>query len=76
MPRTYEWIAVDCTEEPFQGQRVLLQHYGEPGVRTRVLEADELVKMDAWKVASLLNSAYEAGRTHAMEELRNFIGIK
>lgn len=62
--------------DPDGNNRVLLQHYGDPGVRTRVLESEELANAEAWKIASLLNSAYEAGRTHAMEELRRFIGIK
>lgn len=70
---TYQWIS---TADADGNNRVLLQHYGNPGVRTRVLESDELTNAEAWKIASLLNSAYEAGRTHAMEELRRFIGIK
>jgi hypothetical protein len=76
MARIYQWVAVDGTEEPFIGKRILLQHYGDDKIRTRVLEADEICGADHWRLASLLNSAYEAGRTHAMEELRNLIGIK
>ena len=69
----YQWV----TDEDDEGNdRVLLQHYGDPGVRTRVLEADDLIKTEAWQIATLLNAAYEAGRVHAMEELRRFIGIK
>lgn len=73
MARMFEWIVAEDDEGK---NRVVLQHYGDPGVRTRVFESDELIKMDAWEIASRLNSAYEAGRTHAMEELRRFIGIK
>jgi hypothetical protein len=70
---TYYWM----TAEGDDGRdRVLLEHYGDSGVRTRVLEADDLEKAEAWKIATLLNGAYEAGRTHAMEDLRRFIGIK
>lgn len=70
---TYQWIT---TSDPDGRDRVLLQHYGDPGVRTRVLESEDLANAEAWKIASLLNSAYEAGRTHAMEDLRRLIGIK
>ena len=70
---TYYWTTAEDDEG---NDRVLLEHYGDKGVRTRVLEADDLVKVEAWKIATLLNAAYAAGRTHAMEELRHFIGIK
>lgn len=73
MARIYQWVAAADDEG---NNRVLLQHYGDSGVRTRVYEADELVKMEAWDIAAKFNAAYEAGRNHAMEELRNFIGVK
>lgn len=72
MARTYQWV----TDKDDEGNtRVLLQHYGDKGVRTRVYEADELKRIEAWEIASRLNAAYEAGRNHAMEELRRFIGV-
>ena len=73
MAHTYAWVVAEDDEG---NERVLCQHYGDPGVRTRVYEADELVNMRAYDIAQRLNAAYEAGRNHAFEDLRRFIGIK
>jgi hypothetical protein len=73
MARLLQWIVKEDEEGK---DRVLLMHYNDPGVCTRVYEADELVKVQAWDIASKLNAAYEHGRTSAMEELRALIGIK
>ena len=73
MSRTYVWVTAEDEEG---NDRVLLEHFGDKGVRTRVYEADEIENIRAWDIASKLNAAYEAGRNHAMEDLRRFIGIK
>ena len=76
MAERFYWIAVTEKQGVFAGKRILLQHYGDEKMRTRVMEDDEINGADHWKIASLLNAAYKAGREHAFEDLRDFIGIK
>jgi hypothetical protein len=60
----------------FEPADILCQMYGDPGMRTRVINADELRGMPPWILCSLLNEVYKAGREDAMADLRTVLGIK
>lgn len=72
--RRYTWVYNQ--EDTYERGPILLQHYGDPGFRTIVLREGELEKLMSWQFCRLMNDAYEAGREHAMEDLRRFIGVK
>lgn len=60
----------------FEPADILCQLYNDPGMRTRVLDKDDLKGMAPWYLCSLLNEVYRAGREDAMADLRHVLGIK
>lgn len=77
--RVYTWRK-DENEEAgaggFEPADILCQLYNDPGMRTRVLDKDDLKGMAPWYLCSLLNEVYRAGREDAMADLRHVLGIK
>jgi hypothetical protein len=65
-----------CIRESDNGHEpcdILLDHgLSSPDFRTYVIRKEDF---KPWQVVDALNSAYEAGRCDAMEDLRNFMGV-
>lgn len=76
--KEFVWREIEGDEYNLGGDAtdILVQHYGDPGMRTMLLTKDEFENLKPWRLCALLNSAYEAGRSDSMEALRHFIGIK
>ena len=60
----------------FEPADILLQHYGDPGMRTMVMREEDFKRIKPWELCSMLNEAYESGRKDSMEDLRRFIGVE
>ena len=77
--RQYIWRVEDGQSIAGTGHEpadILCELYGDPGMRTRVMDKDELKGMAPWYLCSLLNEVYKSGREDAMADLRNVLGIK
>jgi hypothetical protein len=77
--KTFVWRKKDgetSYDGGFEPTDILVQHYNDPGFRTMLLDEAEFTHLKPWKLCALLNEAYDSGRRDAMEDLRNFIGIK
>ena len=66
-----------CTREEDNGSEpcdILLDHgLKDPSFRTYVIRKEDF---KPWQVVDALNSAYQAGRSDAMRDLRRFIGAE
>lgn len=65
-------VAID----PEGRDRILHQHFGDEGIRTICLEASDLNGANAYTIAAKLNAAYDSGKNHAFEQLRQLIGVQ
>ena len=77
--RQYIWRVEDgqsMAGSGFDPADILCELYGDSGMRTRVLDKDDLKGMAPWYLCSLLNEVYKAGREDAMADLRMVLGIK
>lgn len=55
---------------------IISQLYGDDAWRTVLLNKQDFESLAPWQMCSLLNNAYERGRTEYAEELRRFLGVK
>ena len=54
---------------------ILIEHYGDLGMRTMLLDQTGIDNLMPWELASMLNDAYAQGQKHAVEDLRSVLGI-
>jgi hypothetical protein len=77
--KSYIWRKLEG-EQPgtggFEPTDILVEHYGDAGMRTTLLRKDEFENLKPWELCSILNEAYKHGRQDAMEDLRRFIGVE
>jgi len=77
--RRYLWrVPEDQTTAStgFEPADILCEMYGDAGMRTRVVNADELKGFPPWELCDLMNQAYRNGREDAMADLRRVLGVK
>lgn len=55
---------------------IMMEHWGIPGMKTILLSKEKFEDLCPWELVSLLNKAYEHGRTEYKNDLRDFLGIK
>ena len=67
------YYCIDQQESGYDPCDIRLQLYKSDDFTTIAIRKDELYPR---KIAEALNNAYRAGRNDAMQDLRNFIGIK
>lgn len=55
---------------------ILVQYYESEEFRGVILRKDDFEELAPWKLCTLLQAAYDAGRDDAMRDLRIMIGVK
>lgn len=76
MAATHRYVCTHDNAKRDDDANILLEHYGDKGFRTLVINAEEFGFLEKWKLCAMLNEAYQVGRRDAMEDLRNLIGLK